>query len=79
MFNNDNRMVEINIDELDIEANDIIVTPDELASLTDLIIENIGLLNTNAFEYIENRGFGEKTILDWDILGLSNITSLKHH
>jgi hypothetical protein len=47
MFNNDNRMVEINIDELDIEANDIIVTPEELASLTDLIIENIGLLNTN--------------------------------
>jgi len=79
MFNNDNRMVEINIDELDIEANDIIVTPEELASLTDLIIENIGLLNTNEFEYLENRGFGEKTILDWDILGLSNITSLKHH
>ena len=79
MFNNDNRMVEINIDELDIEANDIIVTPEELASLTDLIIENIGLLNTNEFEYLENRGFGEKTILDWDILGLSNITHLRHH
>lgn len=79
MFNNDNRMVEINIDELDIEANDIIVTPEELASLTDLITENIGLLNTNEFEYLENRGFGEKTILDWDILGLSNITHLRHH
>ena len=36
-------------------------------------------MNTNEFEYLENRGFGEKTILDWDILGLSNITSLKHH
>jgi hypothetical protein len=79
MFNNDNRMVEINIDELDIEANDIIVTPEELASLTDLITENIGLLNTNEFEYLENRGFGEKTILDWDILGLSNIKEMKHH
>ena len=47
MFNNDNRMVEINIDELDTEAEDVITTPEELASLTDLIKENIGLLNTN--------------------------------
>lgn len=79
MFNNDSRMVEINIDELDVDADDVIVTPEELASLTDLITENIGLLNTNEFEYLENRGFGEKTILDWDILGLSNITHLRHH
>jgi len=79
MFNNDSRMVEINIDELDIEAKDVIITPEELASLTDIIKENIGLLNSNEFEYLENRGFGEKTILDWDILGLSNITHLRHH
>jgi len=79
MFNNDNRMVEIYIDELDTEVDDIIITPEELASLTDLIKENIGSLNTNEFEYLENRGFGEKTILDWDILGLSNIKELRHH
>jgi hypothetical protein len=79
MFNNDNRMVEINIDELDTEVEDIIITPDDLASLTDLIKENIGALNTNEFEYLENRGFGEKTILDWDILGLSNIKEMRHH
>ena len=76
MFNNDNRMVEINLDELDTEVEDIIITPDDLASLTDLIKENIGSLNTNEFEYLENRGFGEKTILDWDILGLSNIKEI---
>jgi len=79
MFNNDDRMVEINIDELNIEAEDIIITPEDLASLSDIINENIGLLNTNEYEYLENRGFGEKTILDWDILGLSNITHLRHH
>ncbi len=79
MFNNDNRMVEINLDELDTEVDDIIITPEELASLTDLITENIGSLNTNEFEYLENRGFGEKTILDWDILGLSNIKEMRHH
>jgi hypothetical protein len=79
IFNNDNRMVEINIDELDTEAEDVIITPEELASLTDLITENIGLLNTNEFEYLEKRGFGEKTILDWDILGLSNIKEIRHH
>ena len=79
MFNNDNRMVEINLDELDTEVEDIIITPDDLASLTNLITENIGSLNTNEFEYLENRGFGEKTILDWDILGLSNIKEMRHH
>jgi len=79
IFNNDNRMVEINIDELDIQADDVIIKPEELASLTDLITENIGLLNNNEFEYLENRGFGEKTILDWDILGLSNIKEIRHH
>lgn len=79
MFNNDSRMVEINIDELDINGEDVIITPEELASLTDLIKENIGSLNNNEFEYLENRGFGEKTILDWNILGLSNIKEMKHH
>ena len=79
MFNNDNRMVEINLDELDTEADDVVITPEELSSLTDLINENIGSLNTNEFEYLENRGFGEKTILDWDILGLSNIKEMRHH
>ena len=79
MFNNDNRMVEINLDELDTEVEDIIITPDDLASLTNLITENIGSLNTNEFEYLENRGFGEKTILDWNILGLSNIKEMRHH
>ena len=79
MFNNDNRMVEINLDELDTEADDVVITPEELSSLTDLITENIGSLNTNEFEYLENRGFGEKTILDWNILGLSNIKEMRHH
>ena len=78
MFNNDSRMVEINIDELDIEVDDVIVTPDELSSLTDLIRENIGSLSTDEFNYLENRGFGEKTILDWNILGLSNIKEQRH-
>jgi hypothetical protein len=79
MFNNDDRMVEININDLDTDAEDVIITPEDLASLSDLITENIGLLNTNEFEYLENRGFGEKTILDWDILGLSNIKETRHH
>jgi hypothetical protein len=79
MFNNDNRMVEIDINELDIQADDVIVTSEELASLTDLITENIGLLSSKEFDYLENRGFGEKTILDWNILGLSNIKEIRHH
>ena len=36
-------------------------------------------MNSNEFDYLENRGFGEKTILDWNILGLSNIKEMRHH
>jgi hypothetical protein len=78
MFNNDDRMVEIDINELDIEVGDIIIKPEDLSILTDLIKENIGLLSFDEFEYLEKRGFGEKTILDWEILGLSNIKDKRH-
>ena len=69
MFNNDNRMVEINIDELDIEANDIIVTPDELASLTDLITENTNSIN----KFIVNNKYNNNLFIDGDLTINSNI------
>ena len=73
ILNNDNRMVEINIDELEVESDDIIVTKQDLESLTDLITNNIGIFNEEEYEYLINRGIGESTILEWELLGLSNI------
>ena len=74
-FSTDNRMVELNINELDTQAEDIIVTPEDISSLTDFFLDCSGLLSEKEYAYLEKRGFGEKTILDWNLVGLSNLTS----
>ena len=77
-FSSDNRMVEVNINELNSTADDVIVTPKDLENLTDLIIENIGHFNQDEFEYLIGRGIGEQTILEYKLLGLSSIIDLEH-
>ena len=77
-FQSDNRMVEVNINELNSTADDVIVTPKDLENLTDLIIENIGHFNQDEFEYLIGRGIGEQTILEYKLLGLSSIIDLEH-
>lgn len=78
IWSNDDRMVEVNENELDTNANDVIVTKKDLEELTDLIIDHIGLLSQEEYNYLEKRGLGEKTILNWDIVGLSNFKDEKH-
>jgi len=76
-YNNDKRMVEINKKELNLKSKDIIVTKDDLKSLTELVKENIGVFNQSEYEFLTNRGIGDETILKWSILGLSTIKNRK--
>jgi hypothetical protein len=78
LFNNDNRMVEIDINELDSEADDVLVKSEDISNLTNIIIDNIGSLSLDESVYLEKRGIDKKVILDWNILGLSNIKDKKH-
>lgn len=77
-ISNDNRMVEVNINELNSTADDVIVTPNDLEKLTSLILENLGNFSEDEFEYLSNRGIGEQTILEYKLLGLSSIVDLEH-
>jgi hypothetical protein len=77
-WSDDKRMVEVNINELNINAEDVIVTKEELDNLTDFVRENAGSLSEFEYSYLEKRGLGERTILDWDILGLSNFKDKEH-
>jgi len=77
-WSDDKKMVEININELNTEADDIIVTKEDLDSLTDMVKDYVGYLNQEEYNYLEKRGLGERTILDWDILGLSNFKNKEH-
>lgn len=77
MFENDNRMVEVSTNDLDLKGEDIIIFPEDLYNLTSLIENNIGNFNDDEYEYLSNRGFGDKTILEWKLLGLSSIKNEK--
>lgn len=74
----DERQVEVNINEFDLEADDVVVTSEELKSLTNLIYENIGHFSDIEFDYLIGRGIGEETILNWRLLGISSIKSYRH-
>lgn len=78
IWSNDDRMVEVNIKELNVSAEDVIVTKSDLDGLTDLVKDAIGLLSQEEYNYLEKRGLGEKTILDWNIVGLSNFKDKEH-
>lgn len=78
IWSNDDRMVEVNIKELNVGAEDVIVTKSDLDGLTDLVKDAIGLLSQEEYNYLEKRGLGEKTILDWNIVGLSNFRDKEH-
>ena len=78
MWNDDQRMVEVNKFELDTSLPDIVIKKEDLDNLTDLIKDNIGMLSQVEYNYLEKRGLGDKTILDWNILGLSNIKDKEH-
>lgn len=73
LFENDKRMVEISVNDLDVEAEDINIFPEELHKLTDLIVSNRGNFSEEEYDYLTNRGFGDETILEWKLLGLSSI------
>lgn len=76
-YSNDKRMVEVNKKELLLNSEDLIVTKDDLKSLTQLVKENIGIFNESEYEFLINRGIGDETILKWSILGLSSIKNRK--
>jgi hypothetical protein len=78
IWQDDNRMVEVNSKELNTKAEDVIITKEDLYSLTEIVRENCGLLSADEYNYLENRGLGEKTILDWDIVGLSAFNDKRH-
>ncbi len=68
-----NKMVEVDMSELDINEPDEIVTPIQLKEISDDIKHNIGLFNPTEYEYLINRGIGDNTIKDYSLLGLSSI------
>lgn len=72
-FQDDSKMVEIDINQLHIKSDDIVVTPEDISSLTELFKDNIGNFNTFEYDYLMSRGIGEKKIIRYSLIGLSSI------
>jgi hypothetical protein len=66
------RMIQVNKSELNLNTDDIIVKPEDLSGLTEFFKDHIGSFNNDEYLYLMNRGIGEKKIIRYDLLGLSN-------
>lgn len=74
-YESDQKVVEININELDTNADDIIMTPDDFNTIQSEII--FGKFSENEYKYLINRGINDSIIKEWNILGLSTIKNPK--
>lgn len=68
------RMVEVDLHELNINEEDIKVFPDQLAELTDKVKSLSGKFNQQEMDFLQNRKFPTEWIQKYNLLGLSNFT-----
>ena len=66
------KMVEVDISLLNPEADDEIITPEQLFELTDLFKTNIGKYSEKEQEFLTNRKIPIEVCNKWGFLGLSN-------
>jgi len=68
-------MVEVDVSLLNSKADDLIITPQQLMNLTDLVIEKSGQFSNLELDFLTNRGINSDIIQKYNILGLSNFTN----
>lgn len=78
LYEKDQRFVEIEPNKLNLEADDVIVTKNDIALLTDIIIESHKNISDHELQYLLNRGITNDIIKNYKIGGLSNIKDYKH-
>lgn len=77
IYEKDQKFVEIDIRELDINSVDIEVKPEDISNVQDQIISAHINLSGLEYNYLKNRGISDDIIKEWKIGGLSNITNIK--
>jgi hypothetical protein len=76
-FQSDDRMVEVNMKEIDSDSGDISIIPKDLTDLTDLFYLNTGKFSDNEINFLLDRGINQEVICKWKLFGLSQITDRK--
>lgn len=73
LYQNDQKFVEINKNELDLGGDDINVYKEDISKLTDIVLQSHYDLSGVEYEYLINRGISDSIILEYKLGGLSNI------
>jgi len=68
-------MVEVDLSLLNSKAEDLIIIPDQINSLTNFVLEKVGHLSNSELQFLTNRGIYSDIIQKYNILGLSNFTN----
>ena len=73
-FQSDDRMVEVNMKEIDSNSIDISIIPKDLSDLTDEFYLNVGKFSDNEINFLLDRGINQEVMWKWKLFGLSQIT-----
>jgi hypothetical protein len=68
-------MVRVDLSLLNSKAEDLIIVPDQINSLTNFVLEKVGHLSNSELQFLTNRGIYSDIIKKYNILGLSNFTN----
>jgi hypothetical protein len=77
-YENNQRFVEIESNKLDLDGDDITVKPEDIHSLTDIVLKSHNELSGFELEYLLNRGITQDIINQYKIGGLSSIKDYNH-
>ena len=77
-YERNQRFIEIESNKLDLTCDDVIVKPEDIHNLTDIVLKSHINLSGIELEYLVNRGITEDVISQYKIGGLSNIKDYSH-
>ncbi len=78
LYQNLEKMVEVDLSLLNPEADDEIILPEQLEELTDFFNTNIGKYSDKEKEFLINRKIPLEVCNKWGFLGLSNFKNPEH-
>jgi hypothetical protein len=76
-FQSDDRMVEININEVNKNSSDIEVNPEDIKELSEDFYHNVGRFSQKEIDFLLDRGVNQEVMWKWKLFGLSEIKNRK--
>ena len=78
LYNNLEKMVEVDLSLLKPDSDDEIVTPEQLESVSELTLSNLGKFSKDEKDFLIKRNITDSIIDKYQILGLSQFTDKEH-